>query len=82
MTNHQKGLQYEIALFAEAIKSEGGSIPVRYVPFQIQLDTANINENITKVIVSGVNSLCSSLFFEIAFPNVLKKNNTVISHKA
>ena len=27
MTNLQKGLQREIALFAEAIQSEGGSIP-------------------------------------------------------
>ena len=38
--------------------------------FLNQFDTAKINENIVKSIVIGVNTLCSSLFSEIAFSTV------------
>jgi hypothetical protein len=48
----------------------------------IQFANAKINENTARSIVTGVNSRCSSLFFEIAFPNVFNRNNPVISHNA
>jgi hypothetical protein len=50
--------------------------------FSNQFDNAKINENIANSIVIGVKSLCSSLFFEVTFPNVFNKNNPVMSHKA
>jgi hypothetical protein len=45
----------------------------------IQFVKAKINENIVKIIVIGVNSFFSILFFEIAFPNVLNRNKAVIT---
>ncbi len=50
--------------------------------FSNQFDTAKINENIVNSSVIGVKSLCSSLFFDVTFPNVFNKNNPVMSHKA
>lgn len=50
--------------------------------FSNQFDNAKINENIANSIVIGVKSLCSILFFDVAFPSVFNKNNPVITHKA
>jgi len=54
----------------------------RSIQLQNQFDKAKINENIVKSIVTGVNTLCSILFFDMAFPNVFNKKSPVISHNA
>ena len=63
MTNLQKGLQREIALFSEAIQSEGGSIPEvskaafckarkklkpAVWPYQIKLTGTSLDESVIK----------------------------------
>jgi hypothetical protein len=47
--------------------------------FFCQFVKAKINENIVKINVIGVNSFCSILFFEVAFPIVLNRNMAVIT---